>query len=137
MPRPPGLTTKWLRPLLCLTWPHLSIEALGLQGNILWLQVNFFSVTLSASSVQGGSGLLWTQFCSQIPQKHLFSPPTYIIPVARPALSSSCPFPWLSSIFFLKPVVPQCPQNPGQAHVMPASAPCCWHLATGVPLVLR
>lgn len=72
--RPPGLTTKWLRPLLCLTWPHLSIEALGLQGNILWLQVNFFSVTLSAGRVQGGSGLLWTQFCSQIPQKHLSSP---------------------------------------------------------------
>lgn len=35
---------------------------------------------------------------------------------------------WVSSIPFLRPVVPQCPENAGQAHIMPASAPYCWHL---------
>lgn len=63
-----SLTTALASPYLS-TPLNLTIWS---AGNILWLQVNFFSVTPSAGGVKSGSGLPWTPTCSQIPQNHLF-----------------------------------------------------------------
>lgn len=94
--------------------PYLSTPlsvSIWSAGSILWLQVNSFSVTLSAGRRKGGSALPGIPICSQTPQNSPFF--KHILPLSWGALSSSCPLPWLCSIPFLRPVVLQCPQNPG------------------------
>lgn len=134
---PPGLDNP-LDYCPCFLLPVRSLNlSIWSAGNILCLQANFFSGTLLAGGVEAGSGLSRTKIFSQVPQMYLFFPQTHILSLSWVALSLSCLPPWLSSIPFHRPGVPQYPQIPGQAQVMPASAPVADTWDTEVPLALR
>lgn len=62
---------------------------------------------------------------------------THTLSLSWVVLSSPCLPPWLNSIPFHSPVVPQYPQNPGQALVLPASDSVADAWTTEVPLALR
>lgn len=88
-----ALTASMTTALAC---PYLSTPlnlTIWSAGNILWLQVNFFSVTPSAGGVKGGSGLPWTPTCSQIPQNHLFFFKHIFFPFLGELEAHSAPFP--------------------------------------------